>query len=839
MAECNCSELSQRLNHFNQLRLMRAQSALPEKGKQLFALLPLLLHYNHPVLPGYLGEHCPYGIDKFAPDHPQRELIRQQGIRVRDLQIATDPAILGLFCMGSTASIGQSADSDLDIWVIHRNQLTDTQLRLLERKCQLISEHAQLSHLEINFFFVPPDKFQKHHKTQDLSKENCGSSQNWLLLDEFYRSATWLAGRQLSWYMVPVDKEKHSDSYLDGLINSCHLERDDWIDLGGIDSLPAEEYFGAALWQLYKGIDSPFKAVLKILLLESYAQHYPNTQLICHRAKQAWMDGSSDPMVFDSYYLSLQAITEYLQAIGDTQRLEIARRCFYLKSRLHLSRAQGQHDWRSLVMHRLVREWGWSQKKLAMLDSRNHWKVEEVKPIYEELIETLMTSFRKLIEFARRNSISEAINPEDIGILSRKLYAAFETLPSKVNRINPKIAPSLHEPCLSIIEVPAGRKISPGWYLYKQPLETEQIIGAAPQHQAASLIQLMSWAYFNGLVNANTQLYIYQQTTDVSLETLGQLVRDMTASTSLNLPKPQKSELAKPSEVRQLAFFVNLEQNYWEVTEHTEHDEELGDDVFNYGEQQLNLVRSVDIVYQTSWNEIHAFHFDGKEALLEALVSITSKMHKQSMLPVSFDVFCYGSALNQPIKQQIKTLVLECMQRRVDRTGSGASYHMVQLAGEKFGLFFERRNVYYKKLENPVDFYSHISRNKVGGNGALSLSESREPTPTIVENHASEGLIQFFFEYTSGAMNIYVVGEENQVETYENFSGDRDELVQSVIRFYSSAQERFTYNSKYINFNLPQFYEIIELNGIRQIVPYQSKNRRPLETALNQQSSLG
>lgn len=809
---------------------MRAKSALPEKGKLVFSLLPLLLHYNHPILPGYLGDHCPSGIDKFTLSREQQELLHQQGVNLQALSTPAQPAILGIFCMGSTASIGQCVDSDLDIWVIHRNDLSAQELRLLERKCQLITEYAAHSQIEINFFFVPPNKFQTHHKTQHLSKENCGSSQNWLLLDEFYRSATLLAGRQLSWYMVPVEKEKDSDAYLDGLIGECQLHRDDWIDLGGIDTLPAEEYFGAALWQLYKGIDSPFKAVLKILLLESYAQHYPNTQLICHRAKAAWMSGSPDPMAFDSYYMSLQAITEYLEEIGDSRRLEIARRCFYLKSRLHLSRNQGSHDWRALVMQRLIREWGWNHEKLVMLDKRSRWKVEDVKPIYEELIDTLMTSFRKLIEFARRNSLTEAINPEDIGILSRKLYAAFETLPSKINRINPKIAPSLHEPCLSIIEVPAGRKISPGWYLYKQPLETEQIIGASPQHQAPSVIQLMTWAYFNGLTNANTQLYIYQQTTDVSLETLNQLVRDMTASISVSLPKTRKSELAKPSEIRQLAFFVNLEQNYWEATDP---DASITGDVFNYGDDKVNLVRSVDMVYQTSWNEIHAFHFEGKEALLESLVSITSKMHKQSMLPVRFDVFCYGSKLNKLIRKQVKELVGDCMQRRLDRSGSGTSYHMVQLAGEKFGLFFERRNVYYKKLENPVDFYDHISRNKVGGKGALSLSETGEPTPPIVENHASEGLIQFFFEYIPGAMNIYVVGEQNQVETYKNFTGDKDELVQSVIRFYSSSQERFTYNTKYINFNLPQFYEIIDFNGSRQIIPYERKNRRQLDPTVN------
>ncbi|XPE60849.1 class I adenylate cyclase [Shigella flexneri] len=43
---------------------------------------------------------------------------------------------------------------------------------------------------------------------------------------------------------------------------------------GGLSSLSAEEYFGASLWQLYKSIDSPYKAVIKTLLLEAYSWEY-------------------------------------------------------------------------------------------------------------------------------------------------------------------------------------------------------------------------------------------------------------------------------------------------------------------------------------------------------------------------------------------------------------------------------------------------------------------------------------------------------------------------------------------------------------------------------------
>ncbi|MCP3292261.1 class I adenylate cyclase, partial [Aeromonas hydrophila] len=161
----------------------------------------------------------------------------------------------------------------------------------------------------------------------------------------------------------------------------------------------------------------------------------------------------------DNYCLMLDKVTNYLKSIGDMQRLDLVRRCFYLKVCDGLSHPKEEHSpaWRREQMTQLVAYWGWSQERLHHLDHRQEWKVEDVKVAHAELLEALMQSYRNLIQFARRNNISESINPEDIGILSRKLYAAFESLPGKVQRINLKIAPDLSEPDLSFVQVPHGR----------------------------------------------------------------------------------------------------------------------------------------------------------------------------------------------------------------------------------------------------------------------------------------------------------------------------------------------------------------------------------------------
>ncbi|GAL23353.1 adenylate cyclase [Vibrio maritimus] len=144
----------------------------------------------------------------------------------------------------------------------------------------------------------------------------------------------------------------------------------------------------------------------------------------------------------------------------------------------------------------MTTKWNWSLEVLQELDDRRNWKVEQVMRVHNDLLDALMLSYRNLIQFARRNDITSAISPQDISILARKLYAAFEVLPGKVTLLNPQISPDLHEPDLTFIEVQEGKSYQSGWYLYKQPLIPHRILGQAPLEHNEYLSKLVAWAFF-------------------------------------------------------------------------------------------------------------------------------------------------------------------------------------------------------------------------------------------------------------------------------------------------------------------------------------------------------
>ncbi|MER2930564.1 class I adenylate cyclase [Serratia nevei] len=818
--------LKQRLDAINQLRVDRALAAMKPAFQRVYSLLPTLLHHHHPLMPGYLNGNVPHGICLYTPDETQQDYLNDLEDKWGspfDKPASGELPITGVYSMGSTSSIGQSCSSDLDIWVCHQSWLDNEERTRLQQKCSLLEKWAASMGVEVSFFLIDENRF-RHNESGSLGGEDCGSTQHILLLDEFYRTAVRLAGKRILWYMVPGEEDAHYDEYVLSLYAQGALTPNEWLDLGGLSSLSAEEYFGASLWQLYKSIDSPYKAVLKTLLLEAYSWEYPNTQLLATDIKHRLHQGEIVSFGLDAYCMMLERVTRYLTDINDTTRLDLARRCFYLKVCEKLSLAKACVGWRREILSQLVSEWGWSEERLAMLDNRANWKIERVREAHNELLDAMMQSYRNLIRFARRNNLSVSASPQDIGVLTRKLYAAFEALPGKVTLVNPQISPDLSENDLTFIHVPVGRANRTGWYLYNQAPAMDSIVSHQPLEYNRYLNKLVAWAYFNGLLTPQTRLHIKSGNLCDTAK-LQELVADVSHHFPLRLPAPTPKALYSPCEIRHLAIIVNLENDPTAAFRNqVVHFDFRKLDVFSFGQQQQCLVGSIDLLYRNSWNEVRTLHFSGEQSVLEALKTILGKMHQDAAPPESVEVFCYSQHLRGLIRTRIQQLVSECIELRLSSTRlEPGRFKAVRVAGQTWGLFFERLSVSVQKLENAVEFYGAISNNKLHGL-SIKVETDQVHLPPVVDGFASEGIIQFFFEDTSDdkGFNIYILDESNRVEVYHHCEGSKEELVRDVSRFYSSSHDRFTYGSSFINFNLPQFYQIVQLDGRTQVIPFRS-----------------
>ena len=119
------NEAKKRVDFLDKLRIDRALSDTTESFQLVFKVIPLLLHFNHPALPCYVA-NAPTGIARFSLSGFQQAYLartfseeQRKNIQKKHRTFEQE-AILGVYVMGSIASIAQTPSSDLDIWICHR-----------------------------------------------------------------------------------------------------------------------------------------------------------------------------------------------------------------------------------------------------------------------------------------------------------------------------------------------------------------------------------------------------------------------------------------------------------------------------------------------------------------------------------------------------------------------------------------------------------------------------------------------------------------------------------------------------------------------------------------------
>lgn len=645
------SQLRQRYLTLNQGRLERAMEGLSSRQQQVLTLLALFFHVNHPLLPGYVSGATPAGVANFEPDAQllaeAQRLTRSFSYKAR--RGNPPQPIHGLYLMGSLGTLAQAEQSDMDVWVCHAADLTENELTELRKKCQLLEIWAASQGAEAHLFLIEPQGFVQGERDSQLSSDDCGTTQHYLLLDEFYRTAIWLAGRTPLWWLVPVYEEQRYCQYIETLLSKRFVRAEDHLDLGHLAHIPPGEFVGAGLWQLFKGIESPYKSVLKLLLTEVYASEHPQVQCLSLQFKKAVFANRLDLDELDPYMMVYRRIEQYLQGRGEHQRLELVRRSLYLKVNKKLSGLPRQRSasWQRALLQRLSQEWGWDERQLALLDSRSQWKVRQVAVERRELVAELNYSYRFLCQFARNQNATSRIDQRDLSVLGRRLYAAFERRAGKVEFINPGIAPDLAEDTLTLVQSPNRKE--PGqthWGLYNGNLGVHEWEHFAPIKRCRELLELLTWAHRNGVIDSTTRLALHPGTSDLSEYELFNLLSSLQQSVPLPLPRVSDQRLLQPSVADEVLLLVNVgidplqhhrDLNVLMTTERT--------DSLSYAGVRENLVLTLDQVTLNSWNEVQVQRYDSEHALLRCLRDYLSGLSNAGHRPqLRVHCFCHNRA---------------------------------------------------------------------------------------------------------------------------------------------------------------------------------------------------
>lgn len=425
----------------NKLSLLTCFDIFKPKQADLFEIMPILLHENIEFVgSGPIDPRTPTGISGYLPSiETQKRAARYLGESAIIVRRHDQPYIEGLFTIGSTGSLAQTVHSDIDYWVcVDEQQFTATEIGLLKQKLMKLETWAREEFgTKVTFFIVDIVK-ARLNDFGDSTLESSGSAQSRILKEEFYRTMIYVAGKIPLWSVLP---NSISVNYYDTIVRRLTSGKQEgrYIDLGDIHAISSKEYFGASIWQMFKWLQSPFKSVLKMALLEKYLYEYGKKPLLCNKYKDEWMNSGAHLRLAqnDSYIILLENLLDYFEKNTDSVSKNIILSCFFLK--LGISRDSDIENTvfglRKILLKRCMDKWGWDKERIFEIGSFRQWQYRNIVRLSNTIKQYMVKEYYKINQTIDRHSQeSSAISAEDRTILSRKIFIEFSKQPYKVTK---------------------------------------------------------------------------------------------------------------------------------------------------------------------------------------------------------------------------------------------------------------------------------------------------------------------------------------------------------------------------------------------------------------------
>lgn len=588
------------------------------------------------------------------------------------------------------------------------------------------------------------------------------------------------------------------------------LDCDEWFDFGSVVKSSPTEYFGSGLWLLYKAIESPFKVVLKILLMEAYSNDYPNNHLLSSELKDYMLSHDGYSLDLDSYYLMYLKVSNYLQSIKHESRLMLMRKCFYLKIFTGLSNKASYHKEDFKLKRELLNKfsvrWGWSKEFVNDLEQVATWKMEAVRKFNHEVYVTLLESYQSLLRFSVRHGIEYAITSDDAGILSRKLYAAFDRFPGKVMVINSSFSHNLEERNLTFICPSPQSLCKKGWHLYSAAGDDVALLNLKVSYIGSRLTEVVTWACFNGLLTSRTCTYVKGAPSVVTPYKIKRLSNDIMRVLEPKRGRVSEQSLQHSVKLKACLIVLNLEKDDTELLQNQLLDIDHNSTLCS-GRSRACFVGSIDLIAVNSWGELRCFALpNGEEGVVELLATLLRIMNNtadtsqgvQSMLDL-LEVCSYAAAYQDLIKYDVESTIRQVFNCLTTNSSSeyvfdvGRNTYVARNQGER-GVMINKKSVFGS---SEFDI-SILSRYGMRPEYALQV-------PPLVDRYATYGIVQYFFSpLNKGHWDIYIVNERNEVSTYRNYFGSRAALVNAINRFYTNQSQNRNENT--VRFNLPQYF---------------------------------
>lgn len=630
----------------NRVQLSRLTALAPHPQPLFFQLLPLILHGNFKLLPGFTSEDCPAGIIDYQPETAS---LRAASSVDRNFQFRRKAlrryALRGVYLRNHFNGFAYPQNATLTLWLVHNAHLSADAVKALQTKLTAITDWAEQLGIRLHGLLVSEADVRLQPEIQ----------QN---LADFYSNGLVVAGSLPLWWLIASEEQPDYPHIADRLMAQHQLSQNSVLDFAAVQPATAQQLSDLLIQSWLAAFFGDTRQDLDLLFAWQQCQQFPQQTDLSFRLKQQLEAGETDSTALSMAPLQFAALQTQL----DEADLQRARQSLYLQSQERLSHKvlHPACPWRRQFITAAVTDWQWSPSQLRELDQPLTLGLRELIKQPAQRWQWLAGMLAAARQFARQHALSE----DDINAARKRLTLKQKPQADVITQLNLAVFNDS-----GVEQLTLSRQTDKGrWQLSDLPTATPQ----QALYSDKALVNVLAYAIINGFLTRSSWLRVNDPQPDLAnhhvLE-LSQLLRRSPLADPL--PPASSEALNQPACATKIILLANLQPAP------LDHLQQLGlqlsskqNDPLSYSSAQTNLIASIDILLLSSWGQWHHLAFSGPDAVIDMLATL---LRWQPSTSTDDDLLCWcpTAGLGQAVSQRLQSLVVDLLRFQQSSTDNG------------------------------------------------------------------------------------------------------------------------------------------------------------------------
>jgi len=320
-----------------------------------------------------------------------------------------------------------------------------------------------------------------------------------------------------------------------------------------------------------------------------------------------------------------------------------------------------------------------------------------------------------------------------------------------------------------------------------------------PLKRAPSVVELLAWCHFNGLVSRNTVFALHGEDTALSprelLAILDSMERLFPARRIQSLPM---KDLAHSPHVVALGSYLNVGldplANY---TRRGQHLTSERTDALKYGGLSENLALSIDQVVLTSWHEVLTYRYVGVSGLFDCLADMMRWAPPSSgHMPPPLTAFSYSSTRGQAIAGRVEQLFADVMHAFYENRATRAPRYLVGVERHYYLLWLSGDTLNYEHLSDYEALLRYLGQPQPSFSRIVVDPQALEnDVLSLLLEGNQPNVVQVYCEPGETGSKVWILDEKGSLFCDSSSEQDADSVLAHYEHFLESAHKRMSFAS--------------------------------------------